>query len=224
MPFTAFCQSETEKSKISVGFNYETNLGFRQLNYTGINEFIGAVRNDEEVQKIGFTTGLNFRYQITPALSADIGMLFARSGMKTNIASISNTGQPNVPNQGQAIYDYNSMIIPIKINYAFKTAEKWNLYATTGASFNFFTSRNTTFKVYVDDVFHSENTNIQKDGFRGTTYSVLLGVGMNYKLSDSFTINLEPIYRQYITSIRLQPSGKEYFYSTGINAVVFYNF
>lgn len=226
LPFVGFGQSDVDNSKrLSVGFNYEINTGFRQLNYTGINEEIGNVRNESETPKLGFTTGLNIRYQFTPKITADLGFLFANKGMQVKQLDINwavNTS--NAPNYADIDYVFKSFVIPLKVNYQFKTAEKWNVYATTGAALNFFMLRNTIYTTYKDEVIFSENKNIQRDGFRKITHSVLLGIGVNYELTNKITLNVEPIYRRYISSISLQESGKEYLYSTGINAVVLFNF
>jgi opacity protein-like surface antigen len=224
LPLLTFSQAETNSKGLSIGLSYEPNTSFRQLKYSDFNVEIGKIRNSEEIAKIGFTMGLNARYQFSAAISADLAVLYANVGMKTEAQPIFNTGQPGVPNNAITEYDFNSVIIPLKINYALKTAEKWNVYATAGTAFNFFMSRNTTYKTYIDNQLYTENMNIQRDGFRKMTNSVLLGVGLNYHASDEGTLTFEPIYRQYITSIGLQPSGKEYLYSMGLNLKAFYRF
>lgn len=224
LPLLTFGQSENYSKGLSIGLNYEPNISFRQLKYSGFNEEIGTIRNNEEVAKIGFTMGLNVLYQFSSKISADLGVLYANVGMQTEAQPIFNTGQPDVPNNAITEYDFNSVIIPLKINYALKTAEKWNVYATAGTAFNFFMSRNTTYKTYIDNQLYNENMNVQRDGFRKMTNSVLLGIGLNYHTSEKATLTFEPIYRQYVTSIGLQPSGKEYLYSVGLNLKAFYKF
>jgi opacity protein-like surface antigen len=224
LPILTFAQSETASKDWAIGLSYEPNIGFRQLKYTSFNEAIGEIRNSEEVAKIGFTMGLNIQYQFSSAIAVELGVLYANMGMKTEMQPINNTGQSGVPNNAITEYDFNSVIIPLKINYALKTGEKWNIYATAGTAFNFFMSRNTTYKTYVDEAFYAENTNIQRDGFRKMTNAVLLGVGLNYHASDNAMLTFEPIFRQYVTSIGLQPSGKEYLYAFGLNLKGFYRF
>lgn len=220
LPMFVFGQTEGKVKKFAAGLNYEVNSSFRQLKYTDFNTEIGIIRNNEEVPKIGFTIGLNGRYQFSPKASANLGVLYSNVGMKTKMQPLNNTGQPNEPNLGYSEYDFNSVIFPLKINYTLKSYKKWDIYVHGGTALNLFTSKNTTFYTYIDDQLHSQNTNTQKDGYRKITYSGLVGIGLNCYIPEKTILVIEPIYRRYLTSIGLQPSGKEYLYSIGVNLKV----
>lgn len=62
------------------------------------------------------------------------------------------------------------------------------------------------------------------DGLSSVTLSSSLGMGLEYKLSESFTFNVEPVFRYYITPLGGITGSAIHPYSFGILSGLFYNF
>ncbi len=62
------------------------------------------------------------------------------------------------------------------------------------------------------------------NGLSQITFSSEIGMGVEYKLSEKFTFNLEPLLRYYLTPIGVTTGTNIHPYSFGILSGVFYNF
>jgi Outer membrane protein beta-barrel domain len=223
LPFIAFSQTKKVK-KYAIGLSYEANYGYRQLSFSGVNQEVADRRNAEEIADLGLATGINFRYQINEKIALETGALYASIGFKTpqkDLIWASNA--PNLPNKSKSALAYKGLIFPLKMNYNFKIG-KLNAYATAGTSLNYLLVQRTTTTTYFEDGSSVNNASDLRIGFNHFSWSIIAGFGVNYALSNRFMVNIEPTYRQGITSILSDTNSKEYSYTLGLNARVFYTF
>ena len=223
LPFLAFSQTEKVK-KYAIGLSYEANFGYRQLNFKDGNQQVADLRNQEEMADLGLATGINFRYQLNKKIAIETAVLFASIGFKTSQKDLiwASNGD-NLPNKSQSAFAYRGMIFPLKMNYNFKIG-KLDVYATAGMSLNYLLVRRTTNTRYFTNGSSANDFSDIRIGFDQFTWSITVGFGVNYALTKRFMVNLEPNYRQGITSVLSDTNSKEYLYTLGLNARVFYTF
>jgi hypothetical protein len=223
LPLLAFSQTEDFK-KYAFGLSYEAHLGYRQLNFKGGNQQVAGLRNAEETANLGLATGINFRYHLNEKIAIETAILYTSTGIKTSQKDLiwaSNVS--NLPNKSQSTFAYRGMTFPLKMNYNFKIG-KLSAYATAGTSFNYLLVKRTTNTSYFTEGTVVKSASDIRVGFEQFTWSIIAGVGVNYALSNRFMVNLEPTYRQGITSVLSDTNTKEYLYTVGLNGRVLYTF
>lgn len=223
LPFLAFGQRPKVK-KYAIGLSYEANYGYRQLNFSDGNQEVANQRNADEIADLGLATGINFRYRLNNKIDLETAALYADMGVKTVQKDlIWATNGANLPNKSKSAYAYRGLVFPLKMNYNFKIG-KLNAYATAGASVNFLFIKTTTHTNYFADGSTEKSASDVRLGFDNLTWSIIAGFGVNYSLSKRLVANLEPTYRQGITSVVSDTNNKEYLYTFGLNARIFYTF
>jgi hypothetical protein len=223
LPLLAFSQTEKPK-KYAFGLSYEAHLGYRQLNFKDGNQQVADLRNAEETANLGLATGINFRYHLNEKIAFETAVLYASTGFKTaqkDLVWASNA--VNLPNKSTTTFAYRGLVFPLKMNYTFKVG-RLSAYATAGTSLNFLFIKTTTNTSNFPDGSTENKPSDLRIGFNNLTWSIIAGVGVNYALSDRFMVNLEPSYKQGITSVLSDTNTKEYLYTVGLNARVFYTF
>jgi Outer membrane protein beta-barrel domain len=223
LPILVFSQSIKAK-RLSIGLSYEEDICYRQLNYSSTNKIAEAIRNNDETSKFGFTTGINFRYKLSNRITLELAVLYTNIGAKTKIkelewATVSN----ELPNKSKTVFAFKTLAAPLKINYKI-TIGKLNTYITTGLSLNYLINRKTTVTSYFADRGSAKTSDNLRLGFENFTFSLIAGFGIDYPLSKRITLNVEPIFRQGVSSVNTEKSAKEYLYTAGINTRAFYNF
>jgi opacity protein-like surface antigen len=224
-PLFALGQTNTGNLKrLSVGLSFEEAICFRQLNYSSSNEFIAKLRNNDERFRFGFTTGVNLRYRLNDKILIESGVLYSNTGFQTKEKELSwATPSANLANKTKTVFVFKTLALPVKANYSINIS-KLQTYLTAGVSFNYLLRRKTT----VIDYFAAGNSNKTSDnqniGFKPFSFSFIGGFGINYPVSHRLFLNIEPVYRQGVSSVNTDKSSAEYLYSAGINASVFYNF
>lgn len=218
MPLIAKGQnSDSLRYKWLVGVSFESNLSYRQLQYSGINQYIGNERNSDEIPKFGFNAGLNIRYQISSKWCMDGGIIYANRGYATREEELI-WFPPNssYPTKSKSMVSYHYIEIPVKVNYNFRIG-RGKFYITAGVSLNNFTNKTTTLVVYQANGEPLRQKDQSNYGYQQDTYSVLLGLGVTIPVAKKIFLNIEPIYRQNFTSIMVDNTAREYFYSIGLN-------
>jgi hypothetical protein len=216
--------TEIAKRKFLIGLSFEPNIAYRQLNYTQPNSWVEDLRNEKELPKFGFSTGINLRYKVNPKFSFDGAIIFANRGMTTKKIDLEWVS-PNAEylTKSKTTYSYYYIEIPIKGNYHFKVG-KLKAYVTGGVSLNNFTNRVTKTITYTENGKSNSEKAAVNYGFVPNTYSAILGLGIDIPFKNRWLLNFEPLYRQNFTSISYERNGKEYFFSVGANVKLFYQF
>lgn len=223
-PFVGFSQvKENIFKKISYGLSIEADICNRQLFYGSINEKFADIRNNEEQPALGFTLGANVQYRFNEKITLESGVLFSNFTMNSKMKDLTwQSSGTNLPTKSQTVFTTQNFSIPVKVNYGLKVG-KLNGYITTGFSANYLFNSNSSVSTYLPDNSSYVNSHDQNIGYETLSVSLLAGFGIVYPISDRFTLNLEPIYRQGISSIVEDKNSNEYQYSLGLNAKVFYN-
>jgi opacity protein-like surface antigen len=221
MSFIGYAQSA---KRISMGISFEGATCYRQLNYGYLNKIVSEIRNNEETARLGFTTGVNFRYRLNKKIVFVSGVLYSNAGFKNNNKILEwATNASDLPTKSKTVFAFKILSLPLKLNYKINIG-KLNTYVTTGMSLNYLINRKTIITNTFSDGSSSKSFDTQKLGFQNFSFSAMVGFGIDYPLSKRMTINVEPLYTRSFTSIIADNNAKEYLYSAGINASVFYNF
>lgn len=208
-----------KEGKKQFGIIYSPEYSFRTLRATTEAKPFSDLRDNIEIPKFGYSTGINFSYQLSSTCSFEVQALFSDKGEKTKKYDLKNpvivASQDKVPYLISFVNHYYYLDVPLKINYYLIT-KKIKFYLTAGISANAFLYQKTISTIDYKDGSSETSTSVSHPDFQKINFGVLAGFGMNYNLTDKYTLKLEPVYKHSITSIVTGPV-KSYLYSAGIN-------
>jgi len=162
---------------------------------------------DDYRGKFNFTTGLNTVYKFTNSFGIETGVFFSSIRFRY-------TRGTDVP---VAHYTFRYINVPLRANYYFGKGEIRGL-TTLGAVANFRQYASLKYEIYRNDKwqYHEEMLDITEK----INFSALIGIGMECKLSDRFTLRAIPIARLGLKeSIKYY---KEHLWSLGAEIGIFY--
>lgn len=223
-PVSAICNTgdSIHPDRMQLGVIYSPDYCYRTLKTTGESKWMAIMRDTMEIPKFGYTTGLNFIYKISTRWSAETEVLFSDKGFQTKKYApegrvISSTPSAKQPLKIAYLNHYYYLDVPIKLNYYIYLG-KINFFLSAGVSVNTFLNQTvTTLTTYTDG---STDMNIKKttrpSSFEKINFALTGGLGMNYNLTEKYTLKIEPVYKHSITSIINAPV-KSYLYTAGMN-------
>jgi len=216
LSFALFAQDSTkiEENKLKkhqIGLTYSPEYTFRYLQADSKSAWVMQIADSMEVPKFGFSTGLNYVYNVNDKLNINTGIFFTDNGEKTkynvNIQPVNYTNH------------YYFVSIPVRINYTMYT-KKVALYSSIGLTGNVFINHRTVmFEEGKKEAIQFNNSN---DLTRWNIGGVA-GLGMQAKLSENWFFKLEVLYKQSISAVNNDPV-KKWLYAVGPNFGLFYNF
>jgi hypothetical protein len=201
-PLISFAQKMSEQ-RFQIGVNFSTDICFRSLSSTdgsSINNVIIDQRNDWEIPKFGFTTGLNVMYTLNNHFSLESGVQYSNKGYQTSFLFL-HSGQlpPSVPEQVKYIYNYNYLDIPLRLNYVVGK-KKIRFISSVGIATNVFLNyKQTNVLVYADRTEKVQST--QDYDFKRFNLSPTISAGVDYKINDMMSLRLETIFRYGVLNI-----------------------
>ncbi|MES2762734.1 MAG: outer membrane beta-barrel protein [Bacteroidota bacterium] len=205
--------------KWAVGLSYSPDFCFRTP-YAKASE--KGSSNMTEKGKMGFTTGINLRYQLLEKIGVEFGALYSTKGQKTLAGSFSwltpTEGYVTEPEK-TITYTYQYLEIPLKVNvYLINT--KLKIFPSIGCSVNIFMGKKTT---VTSEGSKETSTAFEQQNIPKTELAVLAGVGISYDISDKLFVKIEPSFRSFIRPLVDFPvSGT--FYSVGANTGIYLKF
>ena len=224
MPMAIYCQNtdSPNKSKFSIGITFSPDYCYRILKSNDSDSKTIEYRDSIEVPKFGFTTGFAFLYNVNNRFNIEAGLLFSDKGEKSKIDLGPNLlSDPSQPIKVSATNSYQYLDIPIKANYSI-IDKRLRLFISAGISTNVFLIGKETFIAEYEDGSTKKRSHDFSVDFSKINFAALVGLGLDYDLTNKVRIRIEPIYRRSINSIIDAPI-KGYLYSVGLNAGVFVN-
>jgi len=141
---------------------------------------LGYLPGDDYHGKFNFTTGLNTVYKFTNSFGIETGVFFSNIRFRYVRGS-------DVP---AAHYTFRYINVPLRANYYFGKGEVRGL-TTLGAVANFRQYASLKYNSKWQGQWHEEMLDITEK----INFSTLIGIGMECKLSDRFTLRAIPIVR-----------------------------
>ena len=226
LPLAANCQTSNPAStkKVELGVTFSPDYCYRTIKSDGseLGNWFTSSRDDHEIPKAGYTTGVEFVMHMNKRLAMETGVLFSDKGFKTKKTDFNpeNTNDPLVPSSYRSIYKFQYLDVPFKANYYILTG-KIKLIVSAGVSANIRIRMSSTSILYWDDGTSTVDSQNMDDNFRRINLAAIAGFGFHYDVTDKIGFRLEPTFRHSIISITDAPI-KGYLYSAGIHAGVFY--
>ena len=155
----------------------------------------------------------------SPGSGAVIISNLSPTGETTDYANQAVYEQLNIQiNSGQVEQQFEYLEVPMIVKYKM-VDRRIGLNVLGGMTTNFLVG---------SDAYYIENSNRELIGrtidLKKVNYSSLVGLGMDYKLSKRFQLNLEPFFKYYLNSINLASSIKSRPYSIGVYTGISYLF
>lgn len=207
--------------KRQFGLMYSPEYSFRSLRSTSDADAKTSLefRDKMDIPKFGYSAGINFSYQLSNKYSFEVQALFSDKGERTKKYDLQNpiiiASQDKIPYHISFINHYYYLDLPLKINY-YLFVKKVKFYVTAGISANVFLFQKTTSTVDNKDGSSEISSSVSHPNFQKINFAVLLGLGMNYNITDKYVLKIEPVYKHSVISIVNAPI-KSYLYSIGLN-------
>lgn len=210
--------------KSSIGLMLYTNYSYRAVQSSIEDNLLKEIRDNTEKAHLGKAISFNYGRKLSTKFKLDVALKYAFKSYQTKYETLNwVTGDSGFPNKSKTIFQFTFVDIPVRLKYYFFN-KKVKLYATAGASINFFFEK----KQSVISMYSNGNKSIESStGYTGTnflSYTVIEGVGLQYPLSKRINLNLELLGNQGITTLIRDKILKEYLYDYGVSVGIYYSF
>lgn len=167
-----------------------------------------------QIEELATENGLGV-VRMKNTTSNDLEMLSSSSitAGDYNFAAANNTSSTVTP-ELQMTLEY--IEIPFSARYFLTSQKLFRLSLSTGLSANFLVGNTTTTNI--------SNQTGEVSGIESVSYSTRLGLGIDVPLSRNFVINLEPMFKYFITPVNSTTSVEYRPYSMGFNTGISYRF
>lgn len=227
--FEGYSQKIVNKGRFSIGVLFSPDYDYRYLQME--NDELGMVqlRNDLEIARLGFSTGVVTHYQFKKRLAFESGIRFFDKGFKyemdfkglVDLDGNLYTDDPAIPGELKSEYHFYYLGIPVKLNYYF-LRRKVNLFVSGGVSTDFFLSGKTKLVMKFEDRTEKETSGMDED-FNKVGFTGLAGFGLETNVLQKLQLRFEPAFRYSFTPV-VDASTKGHLYSFGANIVLLRNF
>ncbi|NVO21458.1 MAG: hypothetical protein HXX13_17285 [Bacteroidetes bacterium] len=227
IPMTSFCQEVKNHlpGKLRLGIQFSPNYCYRSLKSTDSNgSSLISFRNNNEIPKISFRTGIAGILDLNSRLSIRSGLLFSNYGYNGRSSDLVYQDSLYVDTPIPVSFRQNEaflyMIIPAKIDYCLLYG-KLKFFISAGIETNILlTNRKKSFIGYEDGT-SSISINTTRTYFHNIAFSVAGSAGIEYRIGQQLGLRVEPEYQRFITSMTNTPI-KGYLYSAGLNLSLLY--
>lgn len=187
-------------SSSDVTFSYGVKVAYQISNKLSIRTGISKVDINNTIQDISYSpTASSVRFDnITPvADNIDIrDNNSSDSGLPTGTMGFSNSVNASVFTPGEISQKFGYIEIPVELEFALIN-RKFGLNIIGGGS-GLFLDNNR-----VDLISANNKTKLGKaSNINSTSFSTNIGLGMDYKLTDKFSISVEPIFKYQLNTFK----------------------
>jgi hypothetical protein len=221
-----------------IGFSFSPDYAYRSLSTSSNEETVKQIissRNSYEAPRLGFTSGLNVAYLISPKWSIDLGVHFSRKGFVTNLSNlvsgdiidprkgfISSSSNTESPNALKIIYSINYLDLPVRAIYTFsKSKLNWQVGIGVCTSFSLYTTG------YIISKYPTEKTYRRRQRYANyyepIMVSPIVSVGAEYKISNKFILRAEPTFKYALNPV-YDSNIEQRLWSAGLNLSCYYKF
>ncbi len=224
-----FAQNELgfvkNNSRFQLGVNYSGDYCYRFISNRDADptsEMIIKLRNEIEIPVFGYTTGLNFKYNLNNRIGFQLGLKYSRKGYQTkkSILFAADPTDPAVADFGKFIHHYYFIDIPLLVNYTVGQ-KKVKFISSFGLVNNIGIKQTNTSVLYFSDHIHKH---IMDSDFDYSRYNIssFLSSGIVYNLNDKLSIRIEPYFMINTLKIIKTPIEGN-LYSGGLDVSIWFN-
>ena len=222
--FAMFAQKMNPPAKskqILVGFSFSPDYAYRTLKDNGGDDFTSRVissRNNAEIGKLGYTTGLEVSMNVTKKLRVETGIQYSNKSYQTRKQEMyyqQPPPDPVIPMSARFIYNYQYVDVPLKLKLVVGK-KRIRFTSAAGLALNFLLNANTR------SVFEYPNGKTRKEEQSSTfdckkfNISPLISLGAEYKVKHNLYVKMEPTFRYGILKTIDRPVT-EYLWNAGLN-------
>ena len=212
---------QNEFRKISIGITFSPAYCFRNLHYAQSNKWIEDLRNENEVPIFGYSTGANIKYNLSEKNEIRTGLLFSLNGEQTKYQDLQWQSEVNnYPQKAKSQFRYKYLTIPFEFAHYFGS-NQLRFFAATGVSLNVFTQKKTNVISIYDNDKKISSSSVDV-GYNKINIAACVSAGIEYHLSKRFSLSFAPYYARFLNSVVADKQAKEYSYSLGCNAGIYY--
>ena len=224
LSLTVLGQDTKPLQKILIGFNFSPDYAYRVLKNgdgSSSTDLVIKTRNDIEIAKFGYTTGLNACFNFSKRVGFETGIQFSNKGYKNIIRNLVYF-PPNssLPINSKTVYAYQYIGIPIKAKFSFGKS-KVRVVSGVGFITNFLVNFRQVITYKYADGKTEKRSQSSKDGFKSVDISPLISLGIQYKLNDKMHLLTEPTFRYGLIKTKDAPVT-ENLWNAGLNIVFYY--
>ena len=221
---TVFGQDAKPTQKILIGFNFSPDYNFRTLkNNDGStsSDYVIKSRNNIEVAKFGFTTGVNACFNVSQLVAFETGIQYTNKGYKTKNRDLTYM-PPNtsLPTKAKIFYAYQYIGIPLKAKFFFGKS-KVRFVSSIGFMTNFLLNVKQTIHYEYSNGKTEKKSQSSKSGFKKIDISPIISVGIYYKLNNKIDLYAEPTCRYGVVKTKDAPVT-ENLWNAGLNFGFYY--
>jgi hypothetical protein len=221
--FTVYGQNSKPAHHVLIGYSFSPDYSFRTLNNTGGSSSTDLVikrRNEVELPKFGFTTGLNILVNFSKRAGLETGLQFSARGYKgKGMNLVFETPDPTLVTNASSSYSYQYIGIPLTARFGFGKS-KVRFVSSVGFITGFLlNAKQITTYTYTNGRRDKQAQSI-KD-FARIDISPLISIGVDYEVTDKIHLIAEPTFRYGVTKTKDAPVG-EHLWSAGLNMGIYY--
>lgn len=233
--FTVSAIAQEDSRRLLVGINFSADYCYRTLKVKEEffnSESVISFRNNIEQPNFGYTTGINVCITGNKNLGIEGGIQFSNKSYGTKKQELI-WGDVLDPRYGfvydttiahptflSNIYDYYYFDIPIRVIYSLGQ-KRLRLIASAGLTTNIFLKATNTAILEYENGDIERKTQDDNFEYNAINLSPTISLGIDYRLSNSFNLRVEPTARYGILKIIDAPLTG-YLWNAGLNVSCYY--
>jgi hypothetical protein len=222
--FTVQGQDKNTIHKILIGFNFSPDHSYRALKNndgSSSSDLVIKSRNDIEVARFGYTTGINIWFNCSRPVGFETGIQFSNKGYKTkNRNLVYFPPNASLPIRAKFIYAYQYIGIPLKAKFSWGK-NKVRFLSSIGFMTNFLLNVKQHTNYEYADGTTQEKSQSSKSGFNKIDISPMISIGIDYNLNNKLHLFAEPTFRYGIIKTQDTPVS-ENLWNAGLNLGFYY--
>ncbi|MEO6548830.1 MAG: outer membrane beta-barrel protein [Ferruginibacter sp.] len=194
---------QTPKFKrLQIGIIFSPDYNFRKLNNNDgspSSDLLIKNRNDKEIGKFGYTTGIDICVKLTEKVGFETGIQYSNKGYQTKKQNlVFSQPDPSLPTTTKIVYVYHYIDIPLKVNLMLGQG-RIRLISSVGVTTNI----------------------LMKENYKKVNFSPMAGIGIDYKINNQINLRVEPTFRYGILYTTDTPVT-ENLWNTGLNIGLYF--
>lgn len=205
-----------------IGINFSPNYCYRYLTKNDNNltdDKWTTIKNLEDsiyIPKFGYTTGINFGFQINRKFSVETGIQYSNNGYKTiPFSTLYHFNEPTAI--ATNIINYKYMDIPFIANFSFFSDKRVQIIIGVGSTLNYLLQVSGKTIPETPTATFQTKTNVIKYPYNKINISTTISAGFKYKINDRINLRAAPIFRYGLLNIDNKSYSSIHLWNAGLN-------